>query len=146
MVQTSAALAQLRNAATSPAQVQVAAYLDDQATRLNSRILRVLATRVSEDPFKKVSKMIKDLIVKLMEEANGESEHKGWCDSELATNEQTRVAKTEGTEGLHADIDELEATVSKLTEEITQLTKAVAELDAAVAKATTLREAEKAKN
>merc|ERR1719359_1863488 len=146
MVQTSAALAQLRNAATSPTQLSVDAYLNDRGIAINSRILRVLAMRVSEDPFKKVSKMIKDLIVKLMEEANGESEHKGWCDSELATNEQTRVAKTEETEGLHADIDELEATVSKLTEEITSLNKAVAELDAAVAKATELRQTEKAKN
>merc|ERR1719487_762553 len=45
--------AQLR-AAQSPAQMQVAAYLDDQAARLNSRILKAIATRVSEDPFKKV--------------------------------------------------------------------------------------------
>ena len=36
-----------------------------------------------------VAKMIKDLIVKLMEEANGEAEQKGYCDMELATNEQT---------------------------------------------------------
>merc|ERR1719422_1387334 len=33
--------------------------------------------------------MIKDLIVRLMEEANEEAEHKGWCDTELSTNEQT---------------------------------------------------------
>merc|ERR1719161_913608 len=33
--------------------------------------------------------MIKDLIVKLMEEATAEAEHKGWCDTELTTNEQT---------------------------------------------------------
>lgn len=29
-----------------------------------------------------VKKMIKDLIVKLMEEANEEAEHKGWCPGE----------------------------------------------------------------
>ena len=39
--------------------------------------------------------MIKDLIVRLMEEANEEAEHKGWCDTELSTNEQTRKEKTE---------------------------------------------------
>merc|ERR1719327_1412410 len=100
----------------------------------------------NEDPFKKVAKMIKDLIVKLMEEANGEAEQKGYCDTELATNEQTRKAKTEAVEGLHADIDELEAAISMLTEEISDLTKAVQELDAAVAKATELRNAEKEKN
>ena len=68
--------------------------------------------------------MIKDLIVKLMEEANGEAEQKGYCDMELATNEQTRKEKTEAVEGLHADIDELEATIQQLTDEISDLTKA----------------------
>merc|ERR1719313_2250022 len=85
--------------------------------------------------------MIKDLIVKLMEEANEEAEQKGFCDTELSTNE-----KTEAVETLHAEIDELEASIVKLTEEITDLTKAVAELDAAVAKATSVREEEKATN
>ena len=41
--------------------------------------------------------MIKDLIVRLMEEANEEAEHKGWCDTELSTNEQTRKEKTEAS-------------------------------------------------
>merc|ERR1719375_1096378 len=90
--------------------------------------------------------MIKDLIVKLMEEANGEAEQKGWCDDELATNEQTRREKTEAVETLHAEIDELEASIAKLTDDIADLQQAVADLDAAVAKATEIREAEKAKN
>merc|ERR1719262_809079 len=90
--------------------------------------------------------MIKDLIVKLMEEANEEAEHKGWCDQELSTNEQTRKEKTEAVETLHAEIDQLEASIAKLTEDIGELTKAVAELDAAMAKATKLRTEEKAKN
>merc|ERR550537_722254 len=90
--------------------------------------------------------MIKDLIVKLMEEANEEAEHKGWCDTELSTNEQTRKEKTQAVETLHANIDELEASIAKLTEDITSLTEAVAELDAAVSEATKLRNEEKAKN
>merc|ERR1719254_496549 len=81
-----------------------------------------------------------------MEEANEEAEHKGWCDTELSTNEQTRKEKTEAVEMLHAEIDELEASIAKLTEDIGELTKAVAELDAAMAEATTLRQEEKAKN
>merc|ERR1719436_338424 len=90
--------------------------------------------------------MIKDLIVRLMEEANEEAEHKGWCDTELATNEQTRKEKTAAMEILHAEIDELEASIAKLTEEIAELTAAVAALDAAMAKATKLRQEEKAQN
>merc|ERR1719488_305839 len=90
--------------------------------------------------------MIKDLIVRLMEEANEEAEHKGWCDTELSTNEQTRKEKTEAVETLHAEIDQLEASIAKLTEDIKDLTQAVAELDAAMAKATKLRQEEKVKN
>merc|ERR1719353_1752129 len=90
--------------------------------------------------------MIKDLIVRLMEEANEEAEHKGWCDTELSTNEQTRKEKTQAVETLHAEIDELEASIAKLTEDIAELTTVVAELDAAMAKATEIRQAEKEKN
>merc|ERR1712203_701758 len=69
-------------------------------------VLSALSVRVADDPFVKVKKMIKDLIVRLMEEANEEAEHKGWCDTELATNEQTRKEKTEAVEVLHAEIDQ----------------------------------------
>merc|ERR1719392_485428 len=146
LMQTKSSFAQLRSVAQNPNQMRVAAYLKGQASRINSRVLSALAMRVAEDPFKKVKKMIKDLIVKLMEEANEEAEHKGWCDTELSTNEQTRKEKTAGVETLNAEIDELEASIAKLTEEITSLTKGVADLDAAMAESTSIREAEKSKN
>merc|ERR1719245_824824 len=113
---------------------------------MNSRLLSALADKVADDPFVKVKKMIKDLIVRLMEEANEEAEHKGWCDTELSTNEQTRKEKTEAVETLHAEIDQLEASIAKLTEDIGDLTAAVSELQAAMAKNTKLRQEEKAKN
>jgi len=146
LLQKGTSLAQLRASEQNPAQARVAEYLRTQAKNLNSRVLSALAVRVQDDPFKKVKKMIKDLITRLLEEANEEAEHKGWCDTELSTNEQTRKEKTEAVETLHAEIDELQASIAKLTEQITELTEAVAALDAAVAKATALREEEKAKN
>merc|ERR1711953_381143 len=118
----------LRTDAQSQSQTHAAAYLKEQAKRLNSRVLLAVADRAAADPFRKVKKMIKDLITRLMEEANEEAEHKGWCDTELSTNEQTRKEKTEAVETLHAEIDQLEASIAKLTEEISDLTKAVAEL------------------
>jgi hypothetical protein len=138
--------AQLRADLNTQAQTRVAKFLETRAKQLNSRVLSTIAARVSDDPFQKVKKMIKDLIVRLMEEANEEAEHKGWCDTELSTNEQTRKEKTEAVETLHAEIDQLEASIAKLTEDISELTKAVAELDAAMATATKLRQEEKAKN
>jgi len=145
-LQKGPALAMLRADMQNQAQRRVASYLRNQAAQLDSRVLSVLASRVSDDPFQKVKKMIKDLLVRLMEEANEEAEHKGWCDTELSTNEQTRAEKTEAVETLHAEIDQLEASIAKLTEEISDLTKAVADLDTAMAKATKLRQEEKAEN
>jgi DNA repair exonuclease SbcCD ATPase subunit len=109
-------------------------------------VLSALAVRVAEDPFVKVKKMIKDLIVRLMEEANEEAEHKGWCDTELSTNEQTRKEKTSAVETLHAEIDELTASIAKGTQEISDLTAQIADIDKAVAEATEIREKEKADN
>merc|ERR1719183_2596716 len=90
--------------------------------------------------------MIKDLIVRLMEEANEEAEHKGWCDTELSSNEQTRKEKTESVQMLTAEIDELNASVAQLGEDIKELSKAVAELDKGMATATEQRQKEKAEN
>merc|ERR1719387_44205 len=131
---------------SSLAQLRVAVFLKNQAGKLNSRVLSVLATRVTADPMKKIKKMIKDLIVKLMEEAQQEAEQKGFCDAEMATNEQTRTEKVAAVETLSAEIDELTASVAKLTEEITDLTAQVAGLGEAAAKATNIREEEKLKN
>merc|ERR1719379_1549029 len=108
--------AQLRSASVSPAQAKAAHFLQETGKKLNNKILLAIALRVQADPFMKVKKMIKDLIMRLMEEANEEAEHKGWCDMELSTNEQTRTEKTELVETLHAEIDQLESSIAKLTE------------------------------
>merc|ERR1719373_770633 len=103
-------------------QIKAVTYLKTRAGQLNSRILAQLAataqTQTGEDPFKKVKKLIKDLVVRLMEEANEEAEQKGWCDTELATNEATRKEKTKSVEKLTAEIDQLEASIAKLSADI----------------------------
>jgi len=137
---------QISSSSHNAAQKRVAQLLREKASEINSRVLSALAVKVEEDPFVKVKKMIKDLIVRLMEEANEEAEHKGWCDTELSTNEQTRKEKTAAVETLHAEIDELSASIAKLTQEITDLTAEIAAIDKAVAEATEIREAEKAEN
>merc|ERR1719198_1894948 len=143
----SAALSQLRADGHNPTvQQRAVMYLQRQAGRLNSRVLAALASKVASDPFAKVKKMIKDLITRLMEEATEEAEHKGWCDTELSTNEQTRKEKTKKVEELHALIDELGASIAKLSEDLAKLAEEVAHLDAAMAEATALRAEEKAEN
>merc|ERR1719487_2934947 len=94
LVQQGSSLVSLRaDMSTQANQNRAAQYLQARASELNSRVLSAIAQRASDDPFAKVKKMIKDLIVRLMEEANEEAEHKGWCDTELSTNEQTRKEK-----------------------------------------------------
>merc|ERR1719231_1827270 len=90
--------------------------------------------------------MIKDMITKLMEEANEEAEHKGWCDTELATNQQTRENKSQESDRLKAEIEQHTATISKLSAEIAELNAGIATIDKAMAEATADREAESAKN
>merc|ERR1719235_1438595 len=140
------ALAGLRSEVHHQTQDRVADFLRQKAKTLGSRVLAALAVRVGADPFAKVKKMIRDLIMRLMEEAAEETEHKGWCDTELSTNEQTRKEKTSAVETLTAEIDQLDASIATLAEAIAELTKAVAELDAAMAEATKIREKEAATN
>merc|ERR1719231_805028 len=90
--------------------------------------------------------MIKDLMVKLMEEATSETEHKGWCDTELTTNKQTRDKKQVDIDELESNIEDLTATIAQLTQDIADLTAAVKELDAAMAKETEERNESKATN
>jgi chromosome segregation ATPase len=144
LMQTS--FVQLAGTAESPMQKRAVAFLSERAEKIHSRVLSALVQQAANDPFQKVRKMINNLIMRLQEEANEEAEHKGWCDKELATNEQTRKEKTEAVENLHATIDELEASIAKLTKQVADLTQAVAELDSAVAEATEIRNKEKKTN
>merc|ERR1719335_353527 len=130
----------------SPVQKAVSTFLQNKAQETNSRILSLISVKVSEDPFKKVTKMIKDMIIKLTEEATEEAEHKGFCDTELTTNKQTRDFKTEQSAELNAEIEKLTADIAQGASQIADLGAAIKEIDEAVADATAQRTAEKAKN
>lgn len=125
---------------------RLAHFLKNQAEKINSRVLSMLALRVAQDPLKKVKQMIKDLIVRLMEEATQETEQKGWCDTELTNNEHTRKTKTSHVELLHANVDKLTASTATLTEDIATLNEQVTALNKAVAEALDMRSKEKERN
>merc|ERR1719201_1717802 len=139
-------LAQLRSQSKSPVQDAVAAFLQQQADKTGSKLLSLIAAKAASDPFTKVKKMIREMIQKLVEEAEADATHKGFCDTEMSTNKQTRDKKTAQSEELTADIEELTAEISKLATEITELGAELAALDAALEKATSERFEEKAKN
>lgn len=144
--QRGSALPQLRNGQQSPIQDRIAAFLDERAKSVNSRLLALVSQRVAADPFTKVKKMIKDLIVKLMEESTAETEHKGWCDTELTTNKQTRDSKSAEVAKLNAQAEDLTSAIATLADEIASLTEDIEELDNAMAKATQDRAESKAEN
>lgn len=142
LLQTKAtALPQLRSTAGSDnlARQRVVEFLQGRAKKLGSKYLALIATRASEDPFGKVKKMIKDLIVKLMEEANAEADQHAYCETELATNKQTREIKSSEVDELTAELESQNALLEKLTTEIAALSDEVAEIKAQQAEATQIR-------
>jgi len=141
------ALAQLRSSSgQAPIQKQISEFLAERARLSGSSLLAQVAEHVASDPFKKVKKMIKDLISKLVQEATEEAEHKGWCDTELTTNKQTRDKKTEEVNVLESEIEDLTATISQLTTSIADLSSALKDLAADMAENTAERSANKAEN
>jgi len=132
-------LAQLRSADYNPLQARISQFLSDRSKTIDSRLLALVSQRVAVDPFSKVKKMIKDLISKLMTEGTGETEHKGWCDTELVTNKQTRDKKSEDISKLSSEVEDLTAEIAQLGQDMEDLAAAVKELDSARAKATSQR-------
>ena len=120
--------------------------MSKKAASLGSKILAVAAKRAAADPFAKVTKMIRELLTRLEEEAAAEAGHKEWCDKELHDNKITREEKTAAVDTLRATAEELGAQITKLGDEITTLAKEEADLDKAMLEATELRTAEKEKN
>jgi len=146
LIQTKATVwAQLRSGRDYDRQ-RLVEFLQGRAQKLGSKYLALVASRASEDPFAKIKSMIKDLIVKLMEEANAEADQHAYCQTELATNKQTREIKSEEVEELTAELDSQNALNEKLTTEIAKLSDEVAEIKAQQAKATDNRAAEKKTN
>jgi len=142
----SKSLAQTQSKQQNPLQMKISAFLAERAQTTGSRVLSEISQQVTANPFKKVKKLIKDLIVQLMEEATAEVEHKGWCDTELTTNKQTRDAKTADVASLTSEIEDLTATIAELTQNLADLAVEIKELEDAMAKATEDRTASKASN
>jgi hypothetical protein len=141
--------AQLRKSVVpenSSVKAKVVSMLLQASQEAKSDLLASVANRVGEDPFSKVKKMIKDLITKLMEEANAEADHKGFCDEELANNKATRDEKTSEVTELTAQIDELTAKNAKLTQDIADLAAALEKIEESLKEATETRAKEKAAN
>jgi len=147
-VRKGASLAQLRasHEQKSPFQLEAADFLREASARLGSRVLSTLAVRARDDPFAKVKVLVEELVKRLIAEATSEASHKGWCDKELSTNEQTRKSRGEEIDMLTGETEKLSADISMMKKNIVELNAGVAQLEADVANATDLRNVEKAEN
>merc|ERR1719433_1130583 len=114
-------------------------FLVAEGQRLHSQSLTLLAQQVMADPFAKVKKMIDNLIKRLLEEANEDAKHEGFCDEEMGKSKVTRNKLTSDIDGLTASIDDGQATIAALTEDIAQQSQDVTGLDTAMKEATDLR-------
>jgi len=150
LLQKAPSFSQLRasstNAEESPARRAAINFIVGEGRRLHSQQLGMLAEKLSADPFSKVKKLIQDLIARLLEESNQESEQKGFCDKEIGTNKKTRAKLSTTIDELTASVDETTALIAQNSERIAVLHKEVLELNAAMKDATGMRTAEAAKN
>jgi len=126
--------------------LKVKEFVTQRAKKLHSKNLELLAQSLEADPFAKVKKMIDSMITRLMNEANEDASHEGFCDKEMGQSKITRNKLTEDIDALTAAVDEGQAQILLLKQEVSKLTAEVADLDAAMIEATKLRNTEKAHN
>merc|ERR1740130_752233 len=141
------ALTQLRGQeSASGVRGHVRDFLASEGRRLHSNQLALLSQKIAADPFGKVKKMIDSMITRLLNEANEDASHEGFCDKEIGKSKVTRNKLSEDIDGLQAAVEDGKATIMMLTEEVATLTQELAEMSASVAEATKIRSDEKAQN
>jgi len=140
------ALAQLRTTVQDNQRMKAVQLLQAHAEKYGDKYLATIAEHVAADPFGKVKSMIKELIIKLQEEANAEADQHAYCTTELAKNKMTREDKSAEVDKLTAELDELSATSTLLGKEIGELSTEIAEIREQQAGATQIRQEEKAEN
>jgi len=128
-------------------------FVRDLAKNQKSAVLAQLASRMamairtssgSGDPFAKVKDLIRDMIEKLLKDAQADATEKAFCDKEMAETEAKKADKEAAIEKLSTQIDAQSAKSAQLKEEVATLQKELAELARAQAEMDKLRAEEKA--
>jgi len=121
-------------------------FVEREAHRLKSHTFSLLVQRIDADPFAKVASLINDMIQKLLNEANEDAEHEGFCDTEMGKSKETRTKLTEDVDSLSASIEDGKSQIMSLTQDSADLAKEIEQLQAAYGEATKMRLAESKKN
>lgn len=125
---------------------RVREFLAEQAKKLKSQQLELLAENVAVNPFAKVKKMIDDMITRLLEEAKADADHEGFCDTEMGKSKITRNKLSGEIDALQAAIEDGKATIVTLTTELATLSKELEDLQKLMSEATDMRKAESKTN
>jgi len=113
---------------------------------LDSHSLSALAAQVSGSPFDKITKLVQELIERLLQEAADDANHQGWCNKELGEAKGQRNRKTKMVATLNEQLASSEETRDKLNEDLTHLRIEIADLEDMLAKSTKSRSEESAEN
>jgi len=125
---------------------RIRSFLESEGQRLHSKNIALLVEKMNADPFAKVKTMIDSMITRLLEEANADADHEGFCDTEMGKSKITRNKLSEDIDGLQASIDEGKSTIAELTKLITELGEQLATLQKTMGEAADIRREEKATN
>jgi hypothetical protein len=126
--------------------VAVMKLLTARAKTLDSQALMSLAAQVSGSPFDKITKLIQELIERLLQEAADEANHQGWCNKEVGVAKEERKRKAKAVAKLNGQLASSEQTRDKLVEDLKTLSDEISDLEGALAKATKSRSDESAEN
>jgi len=149
LVQKASAFAQFLNAGATAQEgirLKMQEFFTQRAKKLKSKNLELLAEKIAADPFVKVKQMIDGMITRLLNEANEDASHEGFCDKEMGQSKISRSKLTGDIDSLEAAVDEGKAQIMLLKQDSTKLTAEVADLQAAMMESTKLRNTEKAQN
>jgi len=126
--------------------LKLAAFFEERAHQIGSKLLLQTAQLVAGDPFKTVKKMLKDLEFKLREQAAEEAEHHGFCQAELAKNNVVRQERTAEITDLRTQVEDLNNEIADLAQSIADLKTGISDLDKAMSEAAVDRANAKAEN
>merc|ERR1719401_2740815 len=101
-------------------------------------------SRNGEDVFAKVKSLIRDMIERLLAEAEADATEKAFCDKEMAETEEKKADKEAAIAKLSTSIDSMSAKSTKLKDEVATLQKELAELSKTQATMDKVRAEEKA--
>merc|ERR1719407_117723 len=101
--------------------------------------MRSASASGSGDPFTKIKGLIKDMIERLLKEAEEDATEKAFCDKEMAETETKKADKEATIEKLSTQIDSMSAKSAKLKQQTAALQSQLAALAQSQAEADKIR-------